>query len=326
MTPHRAGDVPEVLQAITLRIDDTRDLLEVAAQHLTILEGRVRGHDYAINDLHWDAARILTSGDDPYIATPTGRTTVRAVQDGSQELALEIRRSAATAGTAHGQLTQASRELTHVDRLLGALRLPEGESLAEVAVEDATLTGRTERLSMLVEIAIPLAERAQRQLTEAQEVLDRQVSGSAQPDVDRWQQFWDMDVGVFDGSRAVAQARTTARDGAEVTGRPVAAGGVTAVHVRRLLNLHPQHPQHRHQPPTAARPLHPDPASDPRITSTRKSPPTHVPHPPHPPHPDLVTGPHDLERPPTGRSDQAITLEPTAPPRPAAAHVYGQQH
>ncbi len=253
-----ASDVPEVLQAITLRLDDTRDLLEVATQHLTVLQERVKRHDYAINDLHWDAARILTSGDNPTIVTPTERATVRAVQDGSKELAGEIRRSAATAETAHELLSRAGRQLTHVDGLIESLRTADAEPLsAEAAVEVATLAGRTERLSMLVEVATPLAERAQRQLNDAQEILQRQVSDSTSPDVSRVQQFWFLDVDLFDGSRAVAHARATIRDGAELTGRAVDVGTLTAVQVRGVLNLHAQPPQHRHHPTSTAGPAAP---------------------------------------------------------------------
>lgn len=248
MTAHGTSDVPEILQAVALRLDDTRDLLELATQHLTVLEERVRRHDYTINDLHWDAARILTSAAPHMAATPAGQRALRSVQDGSEDLAREIRSSAATAGTTHQLLSRAGRQLTDVDRLIGALGTAEGEPLS---TRVAVLAGRTERLSMLVEVATPLAERSQRQLAEAQEVLERQVSASAEPDVDRFQQFWALDVGVFDGARAVAQARTTTRDGAELTGRAVHAGAVTSVQVRDLLHHHSRSPRHRPRPPAS---------------------------------------------------------------------------
>jgi hypothetical protein len=87
-TPHEV-DVPETLHAITRRLDDTRDLLEAAVQHLTTLEDRLKRHN-AINDLHWDAARILTSDNPDAATTPDGHRTLRAVQDGSDQLVQDL--------------------------------------------------------------------------------------------------------------------------------------------------------------------------------------------------------------------------------------------
>ena len=47
-----------------------------------------------------------------------------------------------------------------------------------------------------------------------------------------------MDVGIFDGSRAVAQARTTTRDGTELLERAVHTGTLTAVQARNTLRHH----------------------------------------------------------------------------------------
>jgi hypothetical protein len=49
------------------------------------------------------------------------------------------------------------------------------------------------------------------------------------------QRFWALDVGIFDSSRTVAQARTTSRDSAEITGRAVRAGAVPSGQVRGLI-------------------------------------------------------------------------------------------
>ena len=70
MTIAHEVDVPETLKAITRRLDDTQDLLEAAVQHLGTLETRLTRHDYAIHDLHWDAARILTSDNSDAATTP----------------------------------------------------------------------------------------------------------------------------------------------------------------------------------------------------------------------------------------------------------------
>ncbi len=246
--PRHHGSVAD--PAGSPRLDDTRDLLEIATQHLTALETRVKRHDCPVNDLHWDAARILTSDTPDFVATPAGQRALRAVQDGSQQLASEIRSSGGFAESTHELLSNASRQLTHLDRLIGALRTTDGEPLsADVAVEMAELAGRAERISMLLEVATPLAHRAQRHLAEAQEALERQVSASAKPDLDRFQQFWTPDVGIFDSSRAVPQARTSTNDDSGLTGRAIHAGAVTSVQLRDLLH-HSSQPQNRHQPPS----------------------------------------------------------------------------
>ena len=102
---------------------------------------------------------------------------------------------------------------------------------------------------MLLEVATPLAERVQQQLTEARSLLEQQVSASAKPDLDRFQQFWALDVGIFESSRAVAQARAGVRDGSELAERAVHAGGVTSLQVRDLRRRHIHH-----QPPPTTGP------------------------------------------------------------------------
>jgi hypothetical protein len=252
-TPYPAGvpDMPNVtqtLQAITRRLDDTQDLLEAAVQHLTTLEGRLKRHDYAIHDLHWDAARIL-SDDAGAADTPEGDRTLRAIQDGSDQLLQDLRGSAAGATTGHTLLTAAGRQLRHARRLIAELGEVPGEALA---ADVAVLATRTERLSTLVEGAIPLAQRAQQQLGQAQEILQRQVSAGSTPDADRFRRFWAVDVGIFDGSRTVAQARTTTRDGGELLDRAVHTSTLTAAQARTALRQHTAP-----QPPPSAGPASP---------------------------------------------------------------------
>ena len=244
-----AGDLSQTLQAITRRLDDTRDLLEAAVQHLTTLEERLRRHDYAINDLHWDAARILTSDDPDAAGTPEADRTLRAVQDGSEQLVQDLRTSAAAATTGHTLLAGAGWQLRHAHRLIGELGDVDEVNGDGLATEVAVLATRTERLSTLVEGAIPLADRAQQQLGQAREVLHRQVTAGAPPDTDRFQRFWAVDVGIFDGSRALAQARTTAHDGAELLQRAVHTGTLTAVQARNVLRQHSPLPHHQPPPP-----------------------------------------------------------------------------
>jgi len=250
-TPHEV-DVPEALQAITRRLDDTQDLLEAAVQHLSTLEDRLRRHDYAINDLHWDAARILTSDNPDAATTPQSDQTLRAVQDGGDQLVQDLRTSTAAATTGHTLLTSAGRQVGHAQRLIGELGGVGGVGGvggAALTAEVAVLATRTERLATLIEGAIPLAERARQQLSQAQEILHRQVSAGAGPDSDRFQRFWAVDVGIFDGSRAVAQARTTSRDGAELLERALHTATLTAVQTRNALRQHTPPPYHPAPPP-----------------------------------------------------------------------------
>ena len=255
MTIPHGIDVPETLKAITRRLDDTQDLLEAAVQHLGTLETRLTRHDYAIHDLHWDAARILTSDNPDAATTPEGDQTLRAVQDGSDQLVQDLRTSAAAASTGHTLLTSAGRQVGHAQRLISELGELGGLGGEVLAAEVAVLATRTERLATLVEGAVPLAERAQQQLGQAQEILQRQVGSGAAPAADQFQRFWAVDVGIFDGSRAVAQARTTTRDGTELLERAVHTGTLTAVQARNTLRQHTTLPHH--EPPPSAGPAVP---------------------------------------------------------------------
>lgn len=249
-------EMPPILTTIAGRLDDTRDLLEGATTHLRALEEQVKRHEYTINDLHWDAARILTSDTPEAVTGPAGQRALRAVQLSTEDLAQDIQRSTATAGATHQLLTAAGQELAVADRLIGELNTGGldtgggGPLTAGAAVDIGVLAGRTERLSMLLEVATPLAERVQQQLAEARSLLEQQVSASAKPDLDRFQQFWALDVGIFEGSRAVAQARAGVRDGSELVERAVHAGAVTSMQVGDLRHHHTHHHTHHHPPPT----------------------------------------------------------------------------
>ena len=247
-------DMPQILTALAGRLDDTRDLLEVATTHLRALAEQVKRHEYTINDLHWDAARILTSDNPDAATTPEGHQTLRAVQDGSDQLVQDMRTSAAAASTGHTLLTSAGRQVGHAQRLIGELGELGGPGREILAAEVAVLATRTERLATLVEGAVPLAERTQQQLGQAQEILQRQVGSGAAPVADQFQRFWAVDVGIFDGSRAVAQARTTTRDGTELLERAVHTGTLTAVQARNTLRQHTTLPQHE-PPPSAGPPV-----------------------------------------------------------------------
>jgi len=123
----------DVLLAVGRRLDDARDLLDAAAEQATVLERSLRGHEYAINDLHWDAAKVLL---DP---EPT-RPAMRAVQVGVEQLLEQLRDSTTIADQLRDTLSAAGQQLRHTDRLIGALG---AASLDPVhAVEVATLFGR----------------------------------------------------------------------------------------------------------------------------------------------------------------------------------------
>ena len=276
----------------------------MATTHLRALAEQVKRHEYTINDLHWDAARILTSDTPEAVTGSAGQRALRAVQLGTEDLVQGIQRSTATAGATHQLLTAASQELAVADRLIGELNTgglnTGGDPLtAEAAVDVAVLAGRTERLSMLLEVATPLAERVQQQLTEARSLLEQQVSASAKPDLDRFQQFWALDVGIFESSRAVAQARAGVRDGSELAERAVHAGGVTSLQVRDLRRHHIHHqPPAHHRPDQPHRPGH---LSADRTPSRRKPSPCH-------PHPSATNAP------------AATPARPAPAPEPARGH------
>ena len=314
-------EMPQILTAIADRLDNTRDLLEVATTHLRALEEEVKRHEYTINDLHWDAARILTSDTPQAVTGPAGQRALRAVQLGTEELAQDIQRSTTTAGATHQLLTAAGQELSVADRLIGELTtggLNTGGPLPAVAAVDvAVLAGRTERLSMLLEVATPLAERVQQQLSEARSLIEQHVTASAKPYLDRFQQFWALDVGILEGSRAVAQARAGVRDGSELAERAVHAGAVTLVQVRELRR------HHTHHPPPATGPIGPiGPTIRARRNPSRQKAQNHVgytpPPPPHPPRPWQAR--HDPTR--LRHLGVATTLRSAATARPAPAqHV-----
>src|SRR6476469_1388523 len=109
-------DMPQVLTALAGRLDDTRDLLEVATTHLRALAEQVKRHEHTINDLHWDAARILTSDTPEAVTGGSGQRALRAVQLGTEDLVREIQRSGAAAGATHQLLlTAAGQELAVAD-------------------------------------------------------------------------------------------------------------------------------------------------------------------------------------------------------------------
>jgi hypothetical protein len=88
-----SGQARGILQAVGRRLEDTRDLLDAAMEQATAFERSLRGHEDIVNDLRWDAAKILL---DPN----SSRSTLRAVQAGAQQL---------------------TEQLRHTDRLIGAL-------------------------------------------------------------------------------------------------------------------------------------------------------------------------------------------------------------
>ena len=207
---------------VTRRLDHTQDLLQAAEQHLTTLEHRLQGHEYAITDLHQDAAKILTApasaGDAP------SPLALRAVQDGADELIHDLRVSGVAAATSHTLLTSAGHQLGIARLLLEDLAAASGAAgpgTGDVAGEISYLSARTVRLATLVEAATPIASRTQQQVTAAREILDTHVSQLSQAnqagvdagaDVDRLRRFRAIDHGIFDSSQAIARARGTSTD------------------------------------------------------------------------------------------------------------------
>lgn len=245
--------LPEALQQISTRLDGARDLLEVATDRLGTLEQHVKRHEHTLNDLHWDAARILTRDTPDPAEGGAGGRALRAVQVGAEELAQAVQRSARDTRTTHQMLTEAGEELTGVARLIRELGTDQGDPLPTSVVVDLTaLAGRAERLSLLVDVATPIAERVHQQLTEAHGLLEQHVNDSTRPDATRFQQFWALDVGIFDSSRAVAQARSSIREGSELAGRAVHTSTATSLHVRELMHQTQRHhpAQHPNRPPT----------------------------------------------------------------------------
>ncbi len=223
----------EILHAVTRQVDDTADLLAAAMEQATALEQSLRKHEYAINDLHWDTAKTL-------LEPNPSRPTLRAVQAGAEQLTEQLRHSTHTAVQIHDTLQAAGQHLQHTDRLIGALA---GTSdSVDHAAEVGILSSRAERLTTLVELATPLADRARQQIESAHDALDHVAAASPQRSRDQLQMFWSLDHGVFDAARQIARARTSTRDGVELTEQAVHSGTLTAAHARDLLRLHQQPP------------------------------------------------------------------------------------
>lgn len=218
-----------ILQAVGRRLDDTRDLLDAAMEQATALERSLRDHEDTVNDLHGDAAKILL---DPN----SSRSTLRAVQAGAQQLTEQLRHSTHAAATIHDKLEAAGQHLRHTDRLIGALGAASTDPAHATGV--AILSSRAERLTTLVEIAKPLADRARQQLGYAHDALEHGVTSSTEPGRDQLQTFWSLDRGVFDTARELARARTSTRDGAELTEHAIHSGALTGAHARSMLRPH----------------------------------------------------------------------------------------
>jgi len=218
-----------ILQAVGRRLDDTRDLLDAAMEQATALERSLRDHEDTVNDLRWDAAKILL---DPN----SSRSTLRAVQAGAQQLTEQLRHSTHAAATIHDKLEAAGQHLRHTDRLIGALGAASTDPAHATGV--AILSSRAERLTTLVEIAKPLADRARQQLGYAHDALEYGVTSSTEPGRDQLQMFWSLDRGVFDTARELARARNSTRDGAELTEHAIQSGALTGAHARSMLRPH----------------------------------------------------------------------------------------
>jgi len=219
----------DIIQAVGRRLDDARDLLDAAVEQTAALERSLRKHEYTVNDVHWDAAKLL-------LEPQPGRPTLHLVHAKAEDLAEQLRHSTAAAEQIHDKLSAAGQQLQHTDRLIGALAAADPDHAAAVAA----LSSRAERLSTLVQVATPLADRAHQQLDSAYQALEQGVRASAGPNLDDFQQFWTLDRGVYDSSRDLASARTSTRDGAELTEHAVHSGTVTAAHARDLLRHHQQ--------------------------------------------------------------------------------------
>ena len=277
---------------VARRLDHTQNLLQAAVQHLTTLEHRLQRHEYAITDLHRDAAKIVTA---PAVAcdasSPIALGTVR---DGADELIQDLRVSGVAATTSHTLLTSAGHQVGIARLLLEDLAAANGAPGAGaggVAGEISYLSARTVRLSTLVEAATPIASRTQHQLTAAREILDTHVSQLSQArqsgvdtgaDIDRMRRCLAIDHGIFDSSQAIARARGTTTDiswlvaDATTPARPPAAA---------VIALDPGI--------DLGRPSRPTPVDDPRRPSLSLVPPTRpVPRPaPTAPGPTTPAGP-----------------------------------
>lgn len=222
----------DILHAVGRRLDDARDLLDAAAEQAAALERSLHAHEYAVNNVHWDVAKLL-------LEPQPGRPTLRLVHAKAEDLADQLRHSTTAADQIHDKLSAAGQHLQHTDRLIGALAADTIDSTDPAhAAAVAALSSRAERLSTLVAAATPLADRAHQQLGSAYQALEQGVRASAGPDLDEFQQFWSLDRGVYDSSRQLASARTSTRDGAELTEHAARSGTLTAAHARHLLHHH----------------------------------------------------------------------------------------
>lgn len=185
--------------------------------------------------MHWDASKLL-------LEPQPGRPTLHLVHAKAEDLTQQLRHSTTVAEQIHDKLSAAGQQLQHTDRLIGALAAadPDPDAAADPgrAAAVAALSSRAERLSTLVQVATPLADRAHQQLDSAYHALEQGVRASAGANLDEFRQFWTLDRGVYDSSRDLAAARTSTRDGAELTGHAVHSGTVTAAHARNLLRHH----------------------------------------------------------------------------------------
>jgi len=136
----------------------------------------------------------------------------------------------------HDKLQAAGQHLRHTDRLIGALGAASTDPAHATGV--AILSSRAERLTTLVEIAKPLADRARQQLGYAHDALEYGVTSSTEPGRDQLQMFWSLDRGVFDTARELARARNSTRDGAELTEHAIHSGALTGAHARSMLRPH----------------------------------------------------------------------------------------
>ncbi len=225
----------DILLAAGRRLDDARDLLDAAMEQTTALERSLREHEYAINDLHWDTAKVL-------LEPEPSRHALRTVQTAADHLVEQLHHGSIVADRIHDSLSAGGRHLQHTDRLLGALSAASDDPLHAAGV--ARLTGRADRLNTLVQLATPLADRAHQQLESARQALQDGVTSSAEPSRDQFQRFWSLDRGIFESSRELAHARTSTRDGAELTEHAARSVTLTAAHARDLLRHHPQTPSH----------------------------------------------------------------------------------
>jgi len=228
---------------------ESRDLLDVALDRNTTVEHGLRRAEQQTRDLQWDAAKILLESD-------PARPAMRTVQAGGDQLVADLRHSQSHAEDLRDALRQARRHPEHatplVAELTGATQDPEHAAAA------AMLATRLERLSTLVELATPLAERTSVRIEQAQRALEAGLMQTGDRSVGAFHQFWNIDRGIFDTARELAHARASATDGGELTEHAVNASTLTAAHtreMRRLPRYSPNQPSRNEHPPTSARPV-----------------------------------------------------------------------